>query len=89
MRYHVKFLPRAERDFFALPEAIQDEILEKAELLSQFPRMGVPLERAYGGYRSVMAGRNWYRIVYLVKPPRTVEIAYIRHCRRQFGLRPI
>lgn len=84
----MKFLPRAEKDFFSLSDAIQDEILEKAGLLAEFPRMGTPMERAFTGYRCVFVGRNWYRLVYRVKG-RTIEIAYIRHCRRQMGIRAV
>ena len=85
----VKFLPRAEKDFLALAPALQDEILHKVELLTQFPEMGPKMERAFQGYRFLLAGKKNYRIIYRIKTPTLVEIAYIRHCRRQIGLRPI
>lgn len=83
----VKFLPRAEKDLWALSEPLQDEILNRAEMLAEFPRMGRAMEKAYRGYRYLLAGRNRYRIIYKVSSPSLVEIAYIRHCRRQMGLR--
>ncbi|KAB2835910.1 type II toxin-antitoxin system RelE/ParE family toxin [bacterium] len=83
----VKLLPRAQKDLAALPEPLQDEVLEKIELLAKFPEMGPPMERAFQGFRFLLAGRGLYRIVYSLKTPKQVEIAYIRHCRRQIGLR--
>lgn len=83
----VKFLPRAERDLLALPDSIQDEILHKVRLLAQFPCMGQGMERAYRGYRYLLAGKNHYRIIYKVSSSSLIQIAYIRHCRRQMRLR--
>jgi plasmid stabilization system protein ParE len=83
----VKFLPRAEKDLLALPSSLQDEILNKTDLLSRFPQMGQRMERAYQGYRYLLAGRNQYRLIYKTTSPSLVEIAYIRHCKRQMGLR--
>lgn len=83
----IKFLPRAEKDILALPEELQNEILNKIELLAPFPHMGSAMEKAYEGYRCLLAGKNRYRIIYKVTSPSLVEIAYIRHCRRQVTLR--
>ena len=85
----VKFLPRAEEDLLALSHHLQDEIFYKVELLAKFPQMGPSLERAYQGYRYLLAGGNRYRIIYKIKSATLVEIVYIRHCRRQMGLRLI
>lgn len=89
MKIQVKFLPRAEKDLLALPEKIQDEIIYKVEMLQTFPRMGTPMEKAYEGYRFLLAGRNKYRIIYKVKSEKLVEICYIRHCARQMTLRVV
>ena len=84
----VRFLPRAERDLLGLSEGLQDQILEKVDLLRSFPSLGGAMERAYQGYRYLLAGpKNRYRIIYKVTHEGLVEIAYIRHCRRQIGLR--
>ena len=83
----VKFLPRAEKDFEALSESLQDEILDKCDLLSKFQKMGSPMEKAYFGFRYLLVGRRRYRLIYKATPPDLVEIVSIRHCRRQMGLR--
>lgn len=85
----VKFLPRAQSDLLSLPPAIQDEIIKKTEMLSDFPFLGQKMEQAYDGYRYLLAGRNSYRIIYKVLSVESIVIAYIRHCRRQLGLRAI
>ncbi|MDO8520392.1 MAG: type II toxin-antitoxin system RelE/ParE family toxin [Deltaproteobacteria bacterium] len=85
----VKFLPRAEKQLLELYPPLQDEILSKVKMLSQFPYMGEAMGMAYAGYRCLLAGRGAYRIVYKVTSPALVEIATIRHCRRQVGLRII
>lgn len=83
----VKLLPRAQKDLAELPESLQDEIFDKLESLAKFPEMGTKMDRAFQGFRFLLAGRGLYRIVYALKSPKQVEIAYIRHCRRQIGLR--
>lgn len=85
----IKFLPRAEKELLALPHALQDEILHKIELLQKFPEMGTRMDRAFEGYRFILAGKNRYRIIYKIKTADLVEVAYLRHCRRQIGLRLI
>ena len=85
----VKFLPRAEKDLLKLPPLIQDDILRRVEFLSDFPLMGQKMDRAYSGYRYLLAGKNKYRIIYKVMSSQRVFIAYIRHCRRQLGLRVV
>lgn len=44
---------------------------------------------AFRGYRSLPAARNEYRGVYRVVSDELVEVAYIRHCARQIGLRNV
>lgn len=85
----VKFLPRAEKGFLSLPPPLQDEILEKVKMLSRFSALGPRMERAYAGYRFLLVGKNWYRIIYKIVSPQLIHIAYIRHCKRQMGLRLI
>ena len=85
--HRVKFLKSAEKEFFSLPETIQEDVLKKIKLLQEFPQMGVAMDRAYAGYRCVLAGKKQYRIVYRILNSKNLEISYIRHCRRQMGLR--
>lgn len=83
----VKLLPRAVKDLLELPKDTQEEILNKMELLESFPEMGSKMEKAFENYRCLLAVKNRYRIIYKVKSAHLVEVAYIRHCRRQMGLR--
>jgi plasmid stabilization system protein ParE len=85
----VEFLPRAEKDLLALPPDLQDEILSKIEVLQEFPQIGPRMERVFSQYRYILAGKNRYRIIYKIIPSGKVQIAYIRHCRRQLGLRVV
>lgn len=83
----VRFLPRAEKQLRELSPELQDEILEKADSLAMFPRMGPVMKKTYFGFRYLLAGGGRYRIIYKVTSVNLLEIAYIRHCRRQMGLR--
>ncbi|MBI3541038.1 MAG: type II toxin-antitoxin system RelE/ParE family toxin [Deltaproteobacteria bacterium] len=83
----VKLLPKAEKDFDSFSESLQDEILYKMDLLSQFPQMGPKMEKAYKKHRYLLVGKNQYRLIYKITSPKLVDVAYIRHCRRQMGLR--
>ena len=85
----VKLLPRAEKELEALPPAIQDQIISKLELLSDFPEMGPAMFDAFEGYRALLAARNAYRIIYRIISDDLIEVAYIRHCARQTRLRVI
>ena len=80
--------PQAQKDLDALrpksPQTIE-EILTKIELLFEFPEMGPRMDRAYQGYRQILCGN--YRIIYEIISLHRIEIAYIRHCSRQLGLR--
>lgn len=44
---------------------------------------------AFEGYRALLAARNRYRIIYRIVAENLIEVAYIRHCARQIGLRII
>jgi mRNA-degrading endonuclease RelE of RelBE toxin-antitoxin system len=85
----VRFLKSAEEEFFQLPLHIQEDVAEKIKVLSEFPYSGKAMEKTYEGYRSTLAGRQQYRIIYRVLEDQIIEIAYVRHCRRQMKLRVI
>ncbi|MGH7822274.1 MAG: type II toxin-antitoxin system RelE family toxin [Candidatus Binatia bacterium] len=89
MARKVELLPRAARELSALPMSIQDQILGKLEMLREFPEMGAPMLDAFEGYRSLLAARNRYRVVYRVVSDDLVEVAYVRHGARQVGLRVV
>jgi len=56
-------------------------------MLRELPEMGAPMIDAFEGYRSLLVARNRYRVVYRVVSDDLVEVAYVRHCARQIGLR--
>ena len=78
-------MPRAQRELSAFRLSVQDQILAKLEMIRELPEMEAPMVDAYQGYRSLVAVRRSYRIV----SDDLVEIAYIRHCARQIGLRAL
>ena len=89
MPRRVKLLPRAQAELEALPLAVQDQIIAKLDLLRDFPELGPAMFDAFRGYRALLAARNTYRIVYKIISDDLIEVAYVRHCARQFRLRLI
>lgn len=89
MPHPVRFLKSADAEFLALPLPIQNDIVEKVRMLAEFPYSGPMMDRAYEGFRSLLAWKRQYRIIYRVLDDETVEIAYIRHCQRQMTLRAV
>lgn len=85
----VKLLPRAVKELEALPSPIQDQIINKLELLGEFPFMGPAMFDTFEGYRALLVAKNRYRVIYRIVSDGTVEIAYIRRCSRQTHLRAI
>lgn len=89
MASEVRLLPRAERELLALSETLQEQILAKLDLLGEFPETGAPMLDAFEGYRALLAARRRYRVVYRIVSKDLIEVAYIRHCSRQVGLRAV
>lgn len=89
MPVEVRLLPRAERELRDLPDSLQDQILAKLDLLAEFPELGTPMLDAFEGYRALLAARRRYRVVYRIVATDRVEVAYVRHCSRQIGLRVV
>lgn len=80
--------PQAQKNLDTLQKTsprIFDELLKKIELLKEYPYLGPAMDRAYQGYRQVLCEN--FRIIYEIKSEQKIEIAYIRHCSRQLGLR--
>ncbi len=85
----VVFLKSAKLEFSNLPDPIQMDILKRIKDLQELPRLGQAMEQAYEGYRCLLVGRRQYRLIYRILNDEMIEITYIRHCRRQLGLRPV
>lgn len=83
-------LPQAQQDLDRIRNSfsrIAEEIVRKIELLVDFPEMGPAMDQAYQGYRQLLCGH--YRMIYEIISESRIEIAYVRHCARQLGLRPV
>ncbi len=49
-------------------------------MLEQYPELGAPMMGRLHGYRNTSVGA--FRIVYRVSPSKTIEVGYLRNCRR-------
>jgi plasmid stabilization system protein ParE len=83
----IELLPRAEKELGALPVAVQDQIIAKLEMLREFPELGSAMFDAFDGHRALLAVRRSYRIIYRIVSADRIEVAYVRHSRRQTSLR--
>lgn len=63
--------------------------MSKIELLRDFPELGQQMGESYKAYRCLLLEKGNYRLIYKIKNSSLIEIAYIRHCRRQMGLRVV
>jgi plasmid stabilization system protein ParE len=79
-KLRILVLPQAAEDLRAIYEPLYSEILHRIRLLSEFPQMGKALPAATPGWRATVVGI--FRIIYRIKP-RGLEIAFVRHCRRE------
>jgi plasmid stabilization system protein ParE len=73
-------LPQAQRDLDAIFDPLLSKVLKRLRLLERFPELGPGMIGKFQGYRSTTVGL--FRIVYRVFPSGTIEISYIRDCRR-------
>ena len=76
----VVLLPQAQKDLDAIVDPLLSRIVKRLRLLERFPAFGAPMMGPFQGYRSTVVGI--FRIVYRVLPGATIEVAYIRDCRR-------
>lgn len=86
MCYKIFWLPQAEEDYAKLSNREKEIVMARIDLLATFPFMGPAMWGAYRGFRCLLAGS--YKIIYRVFG-KEVEIAYIRHQKRQIRLRVI
>ena len=74
-------LPQAQEDLDAIFDPVLSRIVKRLRLLERLPALGAPMLGPFDGYRSTVVAM--FRIVYRVLPSGTIEVAYIRHCRRR------
>lgn len=79
----IVLLPQAQEDLDIIFEPLLTEILEKLELLEEYPYWGAAMDGPYTGYRSFVV--DIFRIVYKIVSENRIEIAYIRHCKRSLN----
>lgn len=72
--------PEAYEDFQSITEPLRAKVLRRLRMLRQFPKMGKQMPGEFVGLRATTV--ELFRIFYRVTD-RGVEIAYIRHCKRQ------
>ena len=77
----VHLLPQAVDDLEEFYEPLRSEILDRLEILSEFPNAGVAMTQEFTGYRCLVISRL-VRVVYTVRNEK-VWVAYIRHSARQ------
>jgi mRNA-degrading endonuclease RelE of RelBE toxin-antitoxin system len=80
----IVLLPQAQKDLDTIRDPLLARIAKRLRLLERFPSLGAPMMGAFHGYRSTVVGM--FRIIYQVRrrhlPRNTIEVAYIRDCRR-------
>ena len=77
----IVLLPQAQADLHAISDPLFSKVVKRLEVLREFPEMGGPMAGPFAGYRSTVV--ELFRIVYRLLPSETIEIAYIRDCRRR------
>jgi len=76
----VTLLPQAQEDLDAIFDPLLSRIVRQLRMLERFPESGAPMIGPFEGYRSTVVGM--FRILYRLLPGATIEVAYIRNCRR-------
>jgi plasmid stabilization system protein ParE len=76
----VVLLPQAQRDLDEIFEPVLTRVVRRLRLLERFPELGAAMVGPLRGYRSTPV--DMFRIVYRVATKKTIEVAYIRHCKR-------
>ena len=77
----VHLLPQALEDLEAFYEPLRTEIVERLEVLVEFPSAGVPMTQEFTGYRCFILS-PLVRVIYTIRNKR-ILIAYIRHTARK------
>ncbi len=70
-----------------LNEKTQQAVRRRAGILADFPLAGVALKREWEGFRKLSAAPIPWVLIYTVRDPETVIIAYLRHARSHWETR--
>jgi plasmid stabilization system protein ParE len=77
----VYLLPQAVRDLDEVNEPLFSQIISRINLLREYPSLGPSMEGPFKEYRVLTV--DIFRVIYRVLDSSTVQIAYIRHIKRQ------
>lgn len=77
----IVLLHQAADDLDEIIDPLYSDIIHKLEVLKSYPMLGVAMTGPFAGYRSLAV--DFFRIVYRIQNKDTIEIAYIRDCRRK------
>ncbi|MBI2915671.1 MAG: type II toxin-antitoxin system RelE/ParE family toxin [Elusimicrobia bacterium] len=73
-------LPQAQEDLNKIYDPLLTEVCEKILLLKEYPHWGASMSGPFRGYRSFVV--SIFRVVYRIVSRERIEVAYVRHCRR-------
>lgn len=72
-------LPQAQEDLDTIRDPLFTEIIQRLEILKEYPLWGAAMDGPFTGYRSFVVGI--FRVVYKAVSNDLIEVAYIRHCK--------
>ncbi len=76
----VYLLQHAAEELEDIRQPLLSEVLAKLRLLREFLFLGTTMEGDYAEYRALTV--KLFRIIYRIDETGSVEVNYIRHCRR-------
>ena len=77
-------LLQAQEELDKIYDPLFSDIIQRIECLRDYPEWGHTMAGQFFGYRTCIVGL--FRIVYKILPNEDIEIAYIRHCRRDLKI---
>ena len=80
MTLQIILLPQALEDLEEVMDPLWTKLMDKIQLLKEFPSLGPPLDGLYLGYRALTVGI--FRVMYRIVSDQAIEVAYVRHCKR-------
>lgn len=70
----------AARDLDLVFDPLLSHIQKRLDALSRFPELGAPMAGPFADCRATVV--EFYRIVYRIRRRATIEVLFIRDCRR-------
>lgn len=77
----VVLLPQASEDLDGIFDPIFSDVVRRLKTLRNYPMMGSSMTGPFAEYRSTVV--DFFRIIYRIRKNDTIEVAYIRDCRRK------